>query len=592
MKKIMLFCLTICLTFSFYSCQDLSPGQESSINYAAASRNVDNYDPGPEWSVFWSDEFDGTTLNETYWNYDTGGHGWGNGEYQYYTDRPENIRLENGNLIIEVKQETYSDGEQTNEFTSARINTRQKMEFTYGKVVARIKMPAGGNYIWPAFWLLGKDWAGFDPDNPIGPSPWPECGEIDISEIFGGSLLDFSSDSKTFSTVHLDRLQSGYENYPGDHYFAIDNHNHYENTTNLGEDYHYYAIEWDNSKIEFSLDGNVYQIVPLGEDFMATFKQDYFVLLNVAVGSWWWGDKPSISKIQSDPALNQEQKMSVDWIRVYQKPGLDTIPAEPANKMWGEALDSDSARLLFDPVYGNMEYVIIHYNVNGQDLGGHYMAQDPSTGYWFLDVHNLTSNDTITLSATFKREEFQEGYSSAPEDVVTYNFIQGTPTVETPVISPESGAYDFPLDVTISCSTDGAEIYYTLDGSSYQLYTGGITITDSVTVTSYATKVGLNDSAPVSQTFTEVLYQWGHFKVKKDVYLWFNKDSVNWVDAHYKINGGTQENINMTYNVSNGRYEYNLGALKRNTTIDVFFTYELDGIATDTPWESTIYTGK
>ncbi|MFZ4583097.1 MAG: Ig-like domain-containing protein, partial [Paludibacter sp.] len=103
------------------------------------------------YQLVWSDEFDGTSLDLTKWSYETGGGGFGNQEKQYYTNRPENLRFENGSLVIEAKKEVYSG----NNYTSARINTRDKVAYAYGKFEARISLPAGKG-TWPAFWMMGS----------------------------------------------------------------------------------------------------------------------------------------------------------------------------------------------------------------------------------------------------------------------------------------------------------------------------------------------------------------------------------------------------------------------------------------------------
>ena len=122
-----------------------------------------------EYQLVWSEEFNGSALDESVWNYNIGGNGWGNNEKQYYTSRSENIRVQNGMLEIEARKESYEN----NNYTSARIHSKGKKEFTYGKVEARIKFP-GGQGTWPAFWMLGSK------------GNWPNCGEIDIIEHVGG----------------------------------------------------------------------------------------------------------------------------------------------------------------------------------------------------------------------------------------------------------------------------------------------------------------------------------------------------------------------------------------------------------------------
>jgi beta-glucanase (GH16 family) len=103
------------------------------------------------WNLIWHDEFDGKAIDTQNWTYDLGAGGWGNGEAQYYTSRPENARLENGTLVIEARQEKYEDSY----YTSARLKTQGLQNFQYGRIEARLKVPSGKG-LWPAFWMLGS----------------------------------------------------------------------------------------------------------------------------------------------------------------------------------------------------------------------------------------------------------------------------------------------------------------------------------------------------------------------------------------------------------------------------------------------------
>ena len=104
----------------------------------------------PGWRLVWHDEFDGTAIDSANWTYDIGAGGWGNGEAQYYTSRPENARVEDGMLVIEARQEKYEDSY----YTSARLKTQGLQSFQYGRIEARLKVPSGAG-LWPAFWMLG-----------------------------------------------------------------------------------------------------------------------------------------------------------------------------------------------------------------------------------------------------------------------------------------------------------------------------------------------------------------------------------------------------------------------------------------------------
>ena len=141
---------------------------------------LDGPEPSREWQLVWSDEFDGDTLDSSKWNFQIGDGkayvmaGWGNNEDQYYTDSPDNVRVEAGNLIISALADgvpmsavdpQYGNPNQDYDFTSARINTSEKFEFTYGRVEAKIKMQSASG-VWHAFWLLGSE------SSPYG--GWPQ----------------------------------------------------------------------------------------------------------------------------------------------------------------------------------------------------------------------------------------------------------------------------------------------------------------------------------------------------------------------------------------------------------------------------------
>jgi beta-glucanase (GH16 family) len=229
----------------------------------------------PSYSLVWSDEFNGTALDQSNWNYNIGGHGWGNNEKEYYTDK--NATIENGNLVITGKSETID----SNAYTSSRITTKGKREFQYGKVEARIKIPVGLG-LWPAFWMLG---ANIDQVN------WPHCGEVDIME-------HINADSIFYGTLHWvnnEKVSAGNQ------------------MKAAPEDYHVFAIEWTADSINWLLDGTKYHSVEIKNNVNSTeeFHKPFFILLNLAIGGDWPGQTIDQNKI---PA-----QMLVDYIRVYQK---------------------------------------------------------------------------------------------------------------------------------------------------------------------------------------------------------------------------------------------------------------------------------
>jgi beta-glucanase (GH16 family) len=231
-----------------------------------------------------SDEFNvNGAPNPNLWSYNigTGSNGWGNNELQYYTNRPENIKVENGFLKITARREQYM-GEA---FTSARILTKGKFETKYGRLEARIKLPRGKG-LWPAFWMLGSN-----SDTAI----WPQCGEIDIMEYLG------SSPTKIFGTVHGPGYSGGNAITKT---YALPN-------SRFDTDFHIFGVEWDENYINFYVDDVLYnQITPSEVTGNWVFNNPFYIILNMAVG----GNYPGAPN--SETPFPQE--MLVDYVRVYQ----------------------------------------------------------------------------------------------------------------------------------------------------------------------------------------------------------------------------------------------------------------------------------
>lgn len=232
-------------------------------------------------NLVWSDEFNDVNINKTNWTYDTGGSGWGNNELEYYTTRPENANISNGNLRIIAKKEPLGG----KSYTSARMKTQGLQSFTYGKIEARIKAPVGQG-IWPAFWMLGN---GIN-QSGVG---WPKCGEIDILEHINNS-------KDLVGTLHWD------------------NNGHVQSTRTTPCDvtkFHIYGIEWDAKAIKWFLDGNKYHEVSIVNNMNSTdeFHLPFFIILNLAVGGNWPGNPNDTTPFPDT--------LFVDYVRVY---GLTT----------------------------------------------------------------------------------------------------------------------------------------------------------------------------------------------------------------------------------------------------------------------------
>lgn len=265
------------------------------------------------YKLVWNDEFNGKALDTEAWNIEVNGNGNGNEELQYYTDRSENVSLGvepvSGEhcLILTAKKEKYL-GKQ---FTSGRINTKDKIYFTRGKIESRIKFPTTKNGLWPAFWLLGND---YDQNG------WPSCGEIDILEMGNAEGIRNGTQDRFFNgACHWGFYKNG--QYP----------NYAKSTTNSyslqdGE-FHTFTLEWDEDFISMYLDKEKYPdaepyykigVSDVNDEWSTGryFQHDFFILFNLAVGGRFTG----ILGPYNITALKEgDAKMYVDWVRVYQK---------------------------------------------------------------------------------------------------------------------------------------------------------------------------------------------------------------------------------------------------------------------------------
>lgn len=235
-----------------------------------------------EYEVVWEDNFDGNSLDRSIWNVEENGDGGGNQELQYYRDSTDNIEVSNGTLKIKGLRQSWGG----KSYTSGRINTKGKAEFRYGKIEARMKLPSFQG-AWPAFWTLGGN------HSSVG---WPRCGEIDIMEAINtekfthgalhwygeSSQGDSGGDSKNIVPDNFDRTQ-----------------------------WHVYAIEWDEKKIDFLVDGVVFFRDSITDGYKGEFRKEQFIILNLAIGGQW----PGFSIDSSGFPVTME----VDYVRVSQK---------------------------------------------------------------------------------------------------------------------------------------------------------------------------------------------------------------------------------------------------------------------------------
>jgi len=298
------------------------------------------------WQLVWSDEFNGTTLNTDNWNIVEGGSGFGNQEKQFYTSRPQNLKVENGNLVITALLENYTVGSMTWNYTSARINTSRKKDFTYGKIEARIKLPTGRG-TWPAFWMMGY-------------GSWPSCGEIDILEFVGRQPDRFQSNVHTKDyngmngqNFHIEKV------YPG-----------------LPNDFHVYSIEWTSEKIKFFFDGAQYwTFSSLSVDpANYPFNNPFYIILNLAIGGTMGG--------AVDNSIFP-QKLLVDYVRVYRDINAVNDPSSKQQPVVS-TLVSDNLNIQIPENQRNNKIII--YDLNGKTI----RQQNTSERELNINVSDLT----------------------------------------------------------------------------------------------------------------------------------------------------------------------------------------------------------
>ena len=279
------------LALSLPGCAPASTPTATTIPPTSIPEPTATVTPDPNaWNLVWADEFDlpnGSAPDPTKWNHQQGGSGWGNGELQHYTDSVENAFIQDGMLVIRANKE-YMLGR---DYTSARLTTQFKGDWTNGRFEIRAKLP-NTQGIWPAFWLLpsrGRYGSG------------PPGGEIDIMEMIG------SEPNRAYGTVHFGN--------PAEH-----SSNSYDlpNGTTYADDFHVFSLEWEPTEIRWYVDDVLFHsetewfTSAKNATYPAPYDQDFYLLVNVAMGGHWPGNPDDTSVFP--------QMMYVDYVRVYQHP--------------------------------------------------------------------------------------------------------------------------------------------------------------------------------------------------------------------------------------------------------------------------------
>lgn len=273
------------------------------------------------WVFVWGDEFAGAVLDRNKWEPEVSCWGGGNNEHQCYTDRPENIRIEDGVLKLIARPERFRgpslpQGVEdrgpnvTRDYTSGKVRTRNKASWKYGRMSARIKLPKGQS-TWPAFWMM--------PEDDVYGS-WPLSGEIDIMEAINlGAACDDCDDSdveiRTSGALHFGKT------WP-DNEFVTQSRS-LENLRAIDE-FHEFALEWGEGKMNWFVDGELFftattddwytTSVSASENANAPFDQAFHLMFNLAVG----GRYPDMNNEKKFNPSSFPNELWVDWVRVYQ----------------------------------------------------------------------------------------------------------------------------------------------------------------------------------------------------------------------------------------------------------------------------------
>lgn len=294
MSRLLLACLLV-VTSSFAVLIDAqepprktTPDEEPAYDQKAALAKL-KAPPAIHHQLVWADEFDGDSLDFTKWEIEVNAFGGGNQELQIYTDRSKNVRVENGKLVIEAHRDSAEVAGTRREFSSARIRSKRRGDWKYGRFEIRAKLPRGAG-MWPAIWMLPSD------DVYGG---WANSGEIDIME-YRGQTPDEVLGTLHYGFAWPDNLHTGQT-------YKLD-------VGNFADDFHTYAVDWREGRIDWYVDGVHTQTQTewstSGGEFPAPFDQKFHMLLNLAVGGGFVGP------------INQDTpfpgRFEVDYVRVYQ----------------------------------------------------------------------------------------------------------------------------------------------------------------------------------------------------------------------------------------------------------------------------------
>ncbi len=399
MKKNNLFIFIISILFIQISlAQENNSQNRTTKNFT----NLTNADSLEGYSLVWSDEFDGTAIDLNNWTHEVNALGDYNGAVQYYTAREENSFIEDGKLIIKAISEHYVGPEGTREFTSARMVTKNKAEWKYGKVFVRAKLPKGVG-TWPAIWVMPTD-------NSLHGS-WPNSGEIDIMEHVG------HAQDWVHGTIHTKAYNHRAGTAKGNSVFR----------PGVSNEFHTYSIEWTEDFIEIALDGNPY--FKFNNEYKTweewPFDNEFHMILNIAIGGGWGGQ-------QGIDTSAFPTQLEVDYVRVYQKSeslNSEKFFVKHAGDGWASHLMNDKGqsgdKLANDKIYSRQLTIDLNQDVKIDWNVADTNNTDVSEISWF---YNPTGSNEILF--TYDKNNYEDDWLPDSNFVNSNEELSGNFTVK------------------------------------------------------------------------------------------------------------------------------------------------------------------
>ena len=381
-------------------------------------------------TLIWQDEFNYNGLPDTEkWSYDVGGHGWGNGEKQYYTEnRAKNAKVENGVLYITARKEEY----ERNKYTSARLVTKNKGDWLYKRIEVRAKLPQGRG-TWPAIWMLPTEW---------NYGAWPSSGEIDIMEHVGFNQGVIHGTVHTKSYNHKIGTQKGKS----------------IKLENVSDKFHIYSIEWYPNKIMFFVDDIHYYT--FNNEMLSwrewPFDTPFHLILNIAVGGGWGGQKGIDDNIWP-------QTMEVDYVRVYDL-NIDQRDNNAPSKI--ENIEIENTPIKLDvrwkhstDDFGIKEYrIYLNDKLTGKTTNNNFLIEnlEPETNYKVhIEVVDFAKN--ISKSDEIKAKTTAYHYHSIPGKIEAEQNLSIDDGIE------EEQTEDIGGGINLCYIGDDDEILYTIN---------------------------------------------------------------------------------------------------------------------------------